>query len=75
MKKRKLNTLLNNLADLTFGDYILFQEYRQGEHDGVQYKANVTSPIYAISDKSKLCLILITKLDIFLFFYIFHNSF
>lgn len=48
MKKRKLNTLLNNLADLTFGDYILFQEYRQGEHDGVQYKANVTSPIYAI---------------------------
>ncbi len=34
--------------DLEFGDYILFQEYERGSHDGTQYNYKVSKPILAI---------------------------
>ena len=46
--KKKLNTFFNMLGQLEFGDYILFQEYSDGKHDGVQYHYTVSKPIMAI---------------------------
>ena len=43
---RKLKTFLN--TNLSFGDYILFQEYKQGTHDGKQYIYDISKPILAI---------------------------
>jgi hypothetical protein len=46
-EKRKLNTF-GDESNLEFGDYILFQEYTQDKHDGVQYHYKVSKPILAI---------------------------
>jgi len=53
MEKRRLNTLCDN-ADLKVGDFILFQEYRQGSYIYTEDKSNgnyqydVSKPILAI---------------------------
>lgn len=46
--KRIITPFVNGKFKLEFGDYILFQEYEQGEHDGEEYNYNVTKPILAI---------------------------
>jgi hypothetical protein len=46
--RRSLNCLIGGTAKLEFGDYILFQEYEQGKHDGTQYHYKVSKPILAI---------------------------
>ncbi len=45
---KKLNTFLNGSNNLDFGDYILFQEYKQDTHDGKQYYYKISKPILAI---------------------------
>ena len=44
--RRSLNRFID--AKLEFGDYILFQEYEQGKHDGTQYYYKISKPILAI---------------------------
>lgn len=46
--KRLLNSFIGTNSKLEFGDYILFQEYTQQNHDGTQYHYNVSKPILAI---------------------------
>lgn len=48
MEKIKLNTFLASTGDWKFGDYLLFQEYEQREHDGYEYHYNISKPILAI---------------------------
>ena len=45
---RSLNTYIRGVNKLEFGDYILFQEYEQDKHDGIQYHYKVSKPILAI---------------------------
>lgn len=47
---KKLNTFINNLSELKFGDYILFQEYKQDRYDkdNKQYIIKVSKPILVI---------------------------
>ncbi len=40
---KKLNTFIES-PDMKFGDYILFQEYVQDKHDGVQYHYKISKP-------------------------------
>lgn len=43
---KKLNTFSDN--NLKFGDYILFQKYRQDIHNGECYNFKISKPIMAI---------------------------
>lgn len=45
---RKLNTFLGHVGKIEFGDYLLFQEYTQLEHDGEQYNYCIDKPILVI---------------------------
>lgn len=47
MTKRKLNTFIKS-RNITFGDYLLFQEYTKKEHDGTQYSYAVSKPMLVI---------------------------
>lgn len=44
---RSLNRFIG-CKNIEFGDYLLFQEYKQREHDGTQYHYKVSKPILAI---------------------------
>lgn len=48
--KRKLNSFIKNVSKLSFGDYILFQEYskRKWDEPTKQYIYEITDPILAI---------------------------
>jgi hypothetical protein len=48
--KRKLNTFIENFNKLSFGDFILFQEYKQQNYnfERKEYDYLVSSPILAI---------------------------
>lgn len=43
---KKLNTFIGH--DMHFGDYILFQEYRQGKFEKDQFHYEISKPILAI---------------------------
>lgn len=45
--KKRLNTFIKSRG-ISFGDYILFQEYKQGKHDGEQYFLEICNPILVI---------------------------
>jgi hypothetical protein len=47
-EKRIINKFIGGTSKLEFGDYILFQEYVQGLHDGIQYHCTISKPIMAI---------------------------
>src|ERR1035437_2825949 len=47
-EKFKIKTFMDNDIKLTFGDFILFQEYEQSTYDGEQYSYSVTKPIFGI---------------------------
>lgn len=45
---RKMNTFSIIPSKLEFGDFLLFQEYKQERHDDTQYHYKVSKPILAI---------------------------
>lgn len=47
MSRRKLLTFTCH-ENMKFGDYILFQEYKQAEHNGKQYLYKISRPTMAI---------------------------
>ncbi len=48
MEKMKLNIYTSNFGNLKFGDFILFQEYTKGVHDGNRYHYSISKPIFAV---------------------------
>ncbi len=47
MKKRKLRRY-SDVRDIEIGDFILFQEYKQSDHDGKEYSYEISKPTFAI---------------------------
>jgi hypothetical protein len=45
---RRLNTFIEGGLDMKFGDFVLFQEYGQLQHDGTQYHYSVSRPVLAV---------------------------
>jgi hypothetical protein len=51
---RKLNTFICE-PNLRCGDFILFQEYSQGQYDGTQHSYEVSKPAFAIFVGLRVC--------------------
>lgn len=45
---KTLNSYLGKDKKYNFGDYLLFQEYSQGKHNGKEYEYTISKPILAI---------------------------
>lgn len=45
---RKIKTFVDNIDQLEFGNYILFQEYVQKDYNGICYNYEISKPILGI---------------------------